>query len=65
MKIKPNSCPHCGDRLKKIAGIWRCEKDQYNAPFENYLHEQEKFGRLDNRPYNCLTGKIDPIIKDE
>ena len=53
LKIKPNTCPHCGDRLKKIAGVWRCEKDQYNAPFgreiwdETYQSPKERDKPLD------------------
>lgn len=59
---KPNTCPHCGDRLKKIAGVFRCERDQYNAPFSWYPHEELKGGRMDTRPFDWLTDRVEPMI---
>lgn len=64
-KIKPNTCPHCGDRLKRISGLWRCEKDQYNARAHvDYGYENERFGRMDNRPYDYVTGRVEPVIEE-
>lgn len=57
-KIHDNACPSCGQRFKRVSGIWRCENCGLN----------KKYDVDDGRPREgqpIYSTRIKPLISDE
>ena len=69
---KINTCPRCGDHLKRESGFWRCENEKcrhvinYGRGFDRYgsssFHqgtgEEKTIPSYSRELYNCYNGNF-------
>ena len=54
-RIDPNACSQCGNKYKRVSGIWRCETCGVNKSFD----------LDDGRPRSYVTNRVLPIRVDD